>query len=77
MTPRSVQMLRRSEGFEVADRIRLEWASDDPSIIDAFNVHDRIIAGEVLAVTIERADSLTAEPSNVNGADVAISIEGA
>lgn len=72
-----VQMLRRSEGFEVADRIRLEWASDDPSIIHAFNVHDLFIAGEVLALTIERVESLTAEPSTVNGADVAISIEGA
>ena len=71
-----IQMLRRSEGFEVADRIQLRWMSDDASIIDAFSVHGRFIAGEVLAVAIEEDDSLTSGPITIDGSDVVVSIVG-
>jgi isoleucyl-tRNA synthetase len=71
-----IQMLRRSEGFEVADRVHLRWASDDASIIDAFGAHGEFIAGEVLAVTIERADSVPSNTVTIDGSDVAITIAG-
>ena len=71
-----IQMMRRSEGFEVADRIRLRWTSDDASIIDAFEGHETFIAGEVLAATIERAKTVTADSTVINGAAVVLSIAG-
>ncbi len=72
-----VQLMRRSEGFEVADRIRLLWASDDASIVDAFDVHNAFIAGEVLAAEIRRDDSVTANPVTIDGAVVALTVVGA
>ena len=72
-----VQLMRRSEGFEVADRIRLLWASDDASIVDAFDVHNVFIAGEVLAADIRRDDSVTANPVTIDGAVVTLTIVGA
>jgi isoleucyl-tRNA synthetase len=71
-----IQMLRRSESFEVADRVHIRWASDDASIIDAFGAHGEFIAGEVLAVTIERADSVPSNTVTIDGSDVAITIAG-
>jgi len=69
-----IQMMRRSEGFEVADRIRLRWTSDDASIVDAFESHEAFIAGEVLAATIERDEAITGDPITINGVDVVLSI---
>jgi len=71
-----IQMMRRSEGFEVADRIRVRWASDDASIIDAFDGHEAFIAGEVLATAVEREESITEDPTTINGVDVVLSIAG-
>jgi isoleucyl-tRNA synthetase len=72
-----VQMLRRSEGFEVADRIDLRWSSDDASLVEAISVHGGFIAGEVLATTIERDDSITTDPVTIDGSAVFIAIDGA
>ncbi|MEA3502306.1 MAG: class I tRNA ligase family protein, partial [Actinomycetota bacterium] len=69
-----IQMLRRSEGFEVADRIRLRWMSDDAAIIDAFDVLGGFIATEVLATEIGRDDSLTSSPVPIDGAVVVLNI---
>jgi isoleucyl-tRNA synthetase len=69
-----VQLLRRTEGLEVADRIRLRWSSDDASIIEAFKTHDTFIAGEVLANVIERDNAITADPTSIDGADVVLRV---
>lgn len=69
-----VQLLRRTKGLDVADRIRLQWSSDDASIVGAFKTHDAFIAGEVLANVIERHDAITAEPTSIDGADVVLRI---
>jgi isoleucyl-tRNA synthetase len=69
-----IQMIRRSEGRAVTDRIRLRWASDAASIVEAFRVHDAFIAGEVLATAIVRDHSITSTPISIDGAEVALSI---
>ncbi len=71
-----IQMKRRSEGLDVADRIRLRWASDDASIVDAFDVHGGFIAGEVLATEIKRDDSVTSAPVIIDDATVVLDIAG-
>ena len=69
-----IQMKRRAEGFEVADRIELRWKSDDASIVDAFDAYSDFIAGEVLAATIERDGSITSSPVTIDEAAVILSI---
>jgi isoleucyl-tRNA synthetase len=44
-----VQRLRRDEGLEVSDRIRLRVAADSGEIVEAVERHREMIAGEVLA----------------------------
>ncbi|MEA2023672.1 MAG: isoleucine--tRNA ligase [Actinomycetota bacterium] len=70
-----IQMMRRSEGYEVADRIRLRWNSEDAPIVDAFDVHNDFIAGEVLATEIVRDGSMTSDPIIVDGAAVVLGID--
>jgi isoleucyl-tRNA synthetase len=60
-----VQGLRREAGLEVTDRIALRWHTDEPALRAVFDAHGDLIAGEVLAVSIEPS------PSPV-GAEVAI-----
>ncbi|MEA3511894.1 MAG: class I tRNA ligase family protein, partial [Actinomycetota bacterium] len=69
-----IQMLRRSEGFEVADRVHLRWSSDGASIIKAFGIHGGFIADEVLATAVEHNESLAAEPITIDGIEVVLTI---
>jgi isoleucyl-tRNA synthetase len=70
-----VQARRRSAGLEVADRITLTWASDDPAVEAAFAAHGDWIAAEVLAVEVQRAATGSGEPEDVDGHAVWIEIE--
>ena len=46
---RFIQETRKASGLDVSDRIRLEWAADDPEMAKAVAGHLRQIADEVLA----------------------------
>ncbi|MBA2445771.1 MAG: isoleucine--tRNA ligase [Nocardioidaceae bacterium] len=53
---RLVQDARKSSGFDVSDRIRLTWSAESETAA-AIREHADMIAGEVLAVRLEEADS--------------------
>ena len=69
-----IQMLRRSEGLAVTDRVLVRWTSTADGVAAAFGRHGAFIAGEVLASGIERDEALTNEPVDIDGASVAISV---
>lgn len=49
---RVVQEARKSAGFDVSDRIELRWEAQDDEVAAAIDEHSDLIAGEVLAVTM-------------------------
>ena len=57
---RLIQNARKTAGLDVADRIELLWASDDPEVVAALGAHGEAIADEVLAVRFERGDAARA-----------------
>ena len=69
-----IQLLRRSDGLDVADRIALRWTSDSGPIVAAFEQFGDFIAGEVLALSIERDDTVAANTTDIDGVTVALKI---
>jgi isoleucyl-tRNA synthetase len=49
---RLIQEARKSAGFDVSDRITLNWSSANPTVVSAFADHGQLIAGEVLATAV-------------------------
>ncbi len=47
---RLVQEARKTEGFDVTDRISLRWSAEDPEVAAALTEHAELISSEVLAV---------------------------
>jgi isoleucyl-tRNA synthetase len=70
-----IQQLRRSAGFNVTDRIRLRWWSEDASVEKAVETHRSYLAGEVLAVSIERSPNPTGAEVDLDGSLARIEIE--
>ncbi|NNG19644.1 isoleucine--tRNA ligase [Naumannella sp. ID2617S] len=52
---RLVQETRKTSGFDVSDRIRLEWSADG-ELAEAIERHAEVIAEEVLATELVRGD---------------------
>ncbi|MFW6599199.1 isoleucine--tRNA ligase [Propionibacteriaceae bacterium Y2011] len=52
---RLVQEYRKNAGFDVSDRITVQWAADG-DLAEALEAHSALVAGEVLAVELGRAD---------------------
>ena len=69
-----IQLLRRSDGLDVTDRIQLDWESSSDRVVDAFAEFGDLIAGEVLATTVRRDDAVTAEPTDIDGLAVRLHI---
>jgi isoleucyl-tRNA synthetase len=68
------QLLRRSDGLDVTDRIVLRWTSTSDLVITAFEQFQEFIAGEVLAMEISRDDAVAAESTDIDGLSVALAI---
>ena len=51
---RLIQNARKTAGFDVSDRIEVDWASDDDELVAALTEHGGTIAEEVLAERFER-----------------------
>ena len=47
----ALQAARKSAGFDVVDRIRVAWDTDDEELRDAVRAHAETIAAEVLAIS--------------------------
>ncbi len=54
---RGVQEARKASGFEVSDRILLQWAATDAATADAVRTHAGLIGDEVLATTVAESDA--------------------
>jgi isoleucyl-tRNA synthetase len=69
-----LQLLRRSDGLDVTNRITLRWASDSDPIVKAFEQFGSLIAGEVLALEIQRTSTVSAEPTEIDDVTVVLEI---
>lgn len=70
-----IQMLRRSEGLAVTDRIRIAWSSPADRVAEAFERFGDLIGSEVLAVGINRVPaSSTGESIDIDGRPVTLVI---
>ena len=58
----------------MTDRIAVRWASDSDRIVQAFLQFGDFIAGEVLARAVERADSVEADTTDIDGLAVSLTI---
>jgi isoleucyl-tRNA synthetase len=72
-----VQGLRRDGDLDVTDRIRLRWHADDPALRAAFDSHGDLIAGEVLAVSIEPAGSPAGAVVEIGGSPIHLEVVAA
>jgi isoleucyl-tRNA synthetase len=52
---RQVQDARKSDGFDMSDRISVRWSTADPELSAALTEHQALISGEVLAVDFGHA----------------------
>lgn len=69
-----IQQMRRDAGFEVADRVNVEWSSDSQRIAAAFDTHANIIAAEVLAVEVTRQVQVPGSPVEIDGEEVTMNV---
>ncbi|MBS1195561.1 MAG: ileS, partial [Actinobacteria bacterium] len=72
---KAVQARRRSAGLEVSDRIALAWATDSPEVVAAVAEHGDWIAGEVLALEVERVAPGRGEAVDLDGQTVWVDVE--
>lgn len=61
---RFIQERRKSEGFEISDRINILWNAT-PEIIDAIESNQAHIQDEVLAIAMLRDESISVEASEI------------
>ncbi|MDD5606123.1 MAG: isoleucine--tRNA ligase [Patescibacteria group bacterium] len=61
---RSIQVLRKENGFEIEDRIKITWSSDADMVKKAFDVYSDYIKGETLADEIKAGAAETAVKVN-------------
>jgi isoleucyl-tRNA synthetase len=73
----AVQGIRRDQGLEVSDRITLAWQSDDDTIAAAMSSHGDLIAGELLATRVSRADEPQQRNIDINEATISVTVERA
>jgi hypothetical protein len=71
-----IQGMRRDLGLEVTDRITVQWSTKDEAIEEAFATYGALIAGQVLAVSIDRG-AVEAAPVSIGGAEASIAVRTA
>lgn len=59
--------MRKDQGFEVQDRIRIEWGSEDADVQKAFEVFAEYIREETLATDVVNGAVDQASELQVNG----------
>jgi len=64
---RSIQDLRKSSGFEIADRIKIEYSTDSELLKSAFDKFREKIAGETLATGIIEKSNLNSDEMEIGG----------
>jgi isoleucyl-tRNA synthetase len=69
-----VQGLRRDRDLDVSERIAIQWSTSDPEIVESLATHESLIAGECLAVSIERVHDPLDTPLDLGGRSMTIAI---
>ncbi|MEO8330706.1 MAG: DUF5915 domain-containing protein, partial [Candidatus Nanopelagicales bacterium] len=68
---RLLQQARKSSGFEVNDRINVEWSAIG-ELETAINEHQRLICDEVLAVSMRQLSGLETQPDTISDQDLGL-----
>jgi isoleucyl-tRNA synthetase len=68
-----IQKARKESGFDVVDRIRIEYVTDDATS-EALMTMRHYIEKETLAIAMERADDMLSDSFDVNGKEVQVRI---
>lgn len=71
---RAIQEMRKKNGFDIADRIKIQFATDSQKLQKVFEVHDEMISNDVLATEIQEA-SVDGDTLDVDGERVVIVIK--
>ena len=77
---RRLQDLRREAGFDISDRIHVSYAADEGAVAAVFEAHGGYIAGETLALSIERQpppDGATSVEIDLDGVAVTLAVRRA
>ena len=69
-----VQQMRKSNGYEMMDRIKIYYDGDD-EIAKGVDIHREYIMGETLAEVLERVKDDSFEKQDLNGHDTGIKLE--
>jgi len=69
-----IQGLRRAADLDVSDRVAIDWATDDPTVAAAIEIHDALIRGECLAVVIRQTDGPLEHRLELDGRTIAVSV---
>ena len=69
-----LQSLRRDAGFDVADRIDVQWDTEDAGLAEAVRRHSRLIGSEVLATTIVQTPGVSGTDVEVGEARLTVAV---
>jgi isoleucyl-tRNA synthetase len=72
---RLLQDARRSDGFELADRVMVRWSTADPELATAITEHAGLIAGETLAVDFAELRPDAADAGGIQHAGAGLALE--
>ncbi len=72
---RAIQELRKTSGFEISDRISIEWNTEDEKTMSAITQFSEKITSEVLADSLENKPNISSEPIVVDDVKVFLSIK--
>jgi len=71
---REIQNLRKSQGFEISDRIKIEFATDSELLTSAFDKFGDKISAETLTQEIKKSDNVSEEKIEINGEKIVLNL---
>ncbi len=74
---RVIQQKRKDSGFDVSDRIKVAYATDNSIVPEALNEHKAYICEQVLAVAFDKVETLSGDTEDVGGEKVTFTVEKA
>ena len=72
---RVIQQKRKDSGFDVSDRIKVAYATDNSIIPEALNEHKTYICEQVLAVAFDKAESLSGDTEEIGDGKITFTVE--
>lgn len=72
-----LQGMRRERGFDVSDRVAVQWTTDDTALAEAVREHGEWIASEVLAAEMTETEPQRAVPADILDHTIRLALERA